>query len=95
MKRRFVRAEAKLIDDLPDHIQETIAHLTEKVLLTACVDINTGRIEPNLSLGAIQRALCLLIAKFFKEEQLDQIIDQVYAMMKENVHLWKKDNEVS
>lgn len=94
MKIPFDRVEATKLDNLPDHVLETINKLVEKILVAACVDFSTGRIDSNYSLAAMQKALCLLIAKFFKEEQLDQIIDQVYTVMKENVHLWKGNNEL-
>ena len=92
MKRPFDRVIAKQIDDLPDGVLEVINALVKRILLAATI-VNNEMIDPNLSLGAMEKALCLLIARFFKEDQIEGVIDQVHAMMKENVNLWKCKHE--
>lgn len=93
VKQPFARGEAKAINNLPDHILKTINRLTAEILLTAtCDEKNESFIDPNLSLSAMQKALALLIAKFFKKEQIEGVVEQVCWALKSNVNDWKKDD---
>jgi hypothetical protein len=60
----FSDAIAKKLDDLPDHVLQSLNTLTGDLLITALMDHRTQtKIDPNIALAAMQKALSLLIAK--------------------------------
>jgi|GEM_PF-5929417 hypothetical protein len=87
MKKQFETpfndAFKKKINDVPDHILENINHLTSKILQAALWDKeNEARIDTNLSLASMQKALSLLIAQFFPKEKVPEIADRIALAIK-------------
>ena len=69
---------AKKIDDLPGHIIQQINDCCASVLQSALLDDkNRNMRDANIALGGMQKALALLIAKFFKEDQVTAVSENM------------------
>lgn len=61
-------------DDLPDNLHKVIVDLTTKVMLVALWEYTTKeRIDPNIGLAAVQRALSLMILNLFPDDKKEEI----------------------
>lgn len=85
----FVDVNKIAMDDLPDHTWQAVSDLTEKLLRVALFDkVNNVPINPNLSLGAMQKALAILIAKFFPRDKVEDVAKAAAHELIENAKEW-------
>ena len=78
-------------DDLPDSYRQEIVDLTEKIMVNALFDFKTKKErDPNIALGALQRALGLTIAKVFPKEDLQRMLDAAYVALVESAREWRE-----
>jgi hypothetical protein len=84
----FVGVELRKIDAMDEMTRKVIDLLTSRILIAATI-ADGILIDPNFSFAAMQKALSLLIAKFFKEDQVDDIADSVNVTVAYNASLWK------
>jgi|ERR1700687_35766 len=87
-RRPFKDAIGVPIHDLPDHLVQNINDLTNKILVAACTDENRQFIDSNLSLAAMQKALGLLIAKFFPKDKIPEITEIISKALAHNAKEW-------
>lgn len=87
----FTNVTGKHINDLPDHINQAITDLTALILRNALMAPEGKRIDPNISLSAMQKALALLIANFFPNEKVEEIAHKVAEALIANAILYSKD----
>jgi hypothetical protein len=91
-KHQFNGAINKAIDDLPDHYLQEMNDLTANILANVLYDRKEMKERnPNIALGAVQKALGLIIAKFFVMDQVKQITEGVCKNLKFNTKLWSQD----
>jgi hypothetical protein len=89
---QFNRAIHKSLDDLPDHYLQEINDLCGSILLNVTIDKKSGlQRDSNIALGAMQKALGLLIGKFFQPQDMGIVLDQVCAALRLNSKLWSQD----
>ena len=79
-------------DDLPDEYRQQVIELTELIIVNALVDLkNNKERNPNIALGALQRSLGLVIAKVFRKDDLEPILDGICTALKVSAKEWSDD----
>jgi hypothetical protein len=81
----FSKAVAKKCDDLPDHILQQINDACAAALSAAMIDKDRKTRDANIALGGMQKALALLIAKFFKPDQVTEITEQMCKAITQSI----------
>ena len=80
----FNKSIAKRLDDIPDHILQQINDACASVLQAALIDKNGQMRDANIALGGAQKAIALLIAKFFRKDQIVAVSENMCQAIKES-----------
>lgn len=96
MKKKYQTTFSKAIhmplDAVPDHVMQNINDVCAFVLMAAlrrdCKDI-----DPNLALAGIQKALAVLIANFFPQDQVKEIAEIAAKSVVSNAIAWSQEHE--
>jgi hypothetical protein len=90
----FDDASLQKMNDLPDHSLQEINDLCATLMIVATRDLKTGAIRhPNIALGALQKALGMMIAQMFEPGVRDFLVNELSNYLKENVQEWAEDEQ--
>jgi len=79
-------------DDLPDHFAHEIVKVTGLIMSHAFYDVENGICRnPNVALGAIQRALGLTIAKVFSKDCREDVLKVACEALVASVKEWSEN----
>ena len=79
------------LDDLPDHLLETINVVCSDIMTVTMVDMDNKRMRPpEIAIGAIQKAIALCLIRLYGHQGVVAIAEEMCSYIIYNVKLWSE-----
>lgn len=91
-EKQFVGAVEVELSLIKDEVLSDIDALAVKIINLATMNEDETPRKGNVCLGAMQKALGLIIAQYFHKKDMPMIVESMTAALRKNVELWKEIN---